>query len=171
MARKTCNHLFFPSLRAKLATKNFYECPRCCIRLHICEIEEVRAALVHRGGIFESRTKAREAEERFDNSERLAHGALVKRWRLAKIGLYNDLCVFEELRVEGDSRMRWSLELDKAFELWEEVKYDCCSVPGYVHTQEVAEDVESENESEKVQPVDHSPKQGMFSYSKTHLVG
>ncbi|KAF3038198.1 hypothetical protein E8E11_001766 [Didymella keratinophila] len=146
MARKNCNHPVFSSLRARLVANNIHECPSCRIRLHVCEIEEVQAALGRRNGIFESRNKAREAEERKDNSERLAYSAL-------------DLCLFEELQVEGTTRASWTLQLDKAFELWEEVKDDCCSLPGHIHLQEAVEDVESDEEDDYLQSVDYCQKQ------------
>jgi hypothetical protein len=171
MARKNCNHPVFPSLRARLVANNIHECPTCRVRLHVCEIEEVQAALKRRSGVFESRTKAREAEEKKNNSERLIHSALVKRWRLAKIGIYNDLSLFEELRVEGATWASWILQLDKAFELWEEVKDDCCSVPGYMYLQEAVQHVESDEEDKEVQSVDYSQKQGTTPYSKIHLIG
>lgn len=171
MARKICNHPVFPSLRVRLVANNIHECPACRVRLYVCEIEEVQAALERRSGIFESRTKAREAEEKKDNSERLIHNALVKRWRHAKIGLYKDLCLFEELRDEGVNRTSRNLQLEKAFELWEEVRDDCCNIPGYMHSQEVVGDGESEEGHEHVQSVDYRQKQSMTLYSKVHLLG
>ena len=171
MTRKNCNHPVFPSLRARLVANNIHECPTCRIRLHVCEIEEVQAVLERRSGIFESRNKAREAEEKKDNSKRLIHSALVKRWELAEIDLYRDLCLLEELRDEGANKTSRDCQLDNAFELWEKVKDDCCSVPGYMHSQEAVEHVESEGEHKNMQSVDYSQKQGMALYSKIHLLG
>jgi hypothetical protein len=171
MARKNCNHPVFPSLRTRLVANNIHECPACRIRLYVYEIEEVQAALKRRSGIFESRSRARDAEERKDKSERLVHSALLKRWRLAKIDLYNDLSLFENLRVEVASRANWALQLDKAFELWEDVKDDCCSVPGYLYTREAVDDGESVEGPATVQSVGYNQKQGMAMYSKIHLHG
>ena len=131
----------------------------------------MQAILERRSGIFESRIKAREAEEKKDNSERLIHSALVKRWRVAKIVLYNDLSLFEELRVEGATRPSWMLQLDKAVEIWEEVKGDCCNVPGYIHSREAVQHVESDDYDEEMQSVDYSQKQGTTLYSKIRLLG
>lgn len=128
----------------------------------------MHAALERRSSIFESKMKAREAEEKNNNSERLVHKALVKRWRHAKIGLYEDLCLFEELRDEGTNRTSRDSQLEEAFELWEEVRDDCCNILGCTHSQKVVGDIESEEGYEDVQSVDYRQKQMKTVYSKFH---
>lgn len=163
MAWKVCSHPVFPSLRARLIARKIKECPTCRIRLYVCEIEEVQAALKHRSGIFESRAAACPAEGSYDRNERNIHKALMKRWSLAKIGLYKDLLLFETLGIEGAEKTCWSLQLDKATELWEEVKDECCSVPGYRTTQEVVVHVNSESESKTSQAAYYSLNAGIIT--------
>lgn len=158
-------------MRARLVANNIRECPTCRIRLYVCEIEEVPTALKRRGGIFESRAKARMGEEKKDNSERLIHSALVKRWRLAKIDLYEDLCLFEELCNEGANKTSWGSQLEKAFELWEEVKDNCCSIPGSTCSQEAVKHVEIEDDYGNMQSDDYRHKQCTILCSKIHPLG
>lgn len=171
MARKICNHPVFPSLRAKLVARNIHECPTCRVRLHIREIEETQAALERRGGIFASRAAAIAAEEPKDEGEKVVHELLVRRWRGAKMGLYKDLCLFEELRIEGVSKTRWGLQLDKAFGLWEEVKDECCRIPGYKYTEEAVDDAEDGEGSTLLRDVEYTLKQGMLSRLKVRQNG
>ncbi|KAF2623048.1 hypothetical protein BU25DRAFT_462435 [Macroventuria anomochaeta] len=147
MARKVCNHPVFPSLRAKLTALKITVCPTCLIRLHIFDIAETQAGLERRGGVFSSRATAVAEEGRGRKQERIAHRALLRRWRLAKIDLYRDLCLLETLRAEGAGKTRWEIQLAKAFELWKEVELECSRIPGYRYAEENHEDIANEDES------------------------
>ncbi|KAF9692043.1 hypothetical protein EKO04_009912 [Ascochyta lentis] len=140
MARKICNHPVFPGLRAKLTALKITVCPTCLIRFHIFEIAETQAALERRGGIFASRAAAdNDAPGRAQ--ERVCHRALVRRWRVAKIDLYRDLYQLYALRAEGAGKIRWELQLSKAFDLWSEVEIECSRMPGYKYSENGLSDV------------------------------
>lgn len=126
----------------------------CLIRLHIFEIAETQAALERRGGIFESRARAVADENKGGKKERVAHRALVRRWRSAKIDLHEDLRLLEQLRAEGAAKTGWQLQLGKAFELWEEVESECSRIPGYRYTEDDDYIVNGEK-SEVEQDVDY----------------
>ncbi|KAJ4316213.1 hypothetical protein N0V94_005561 [Neodidymelliopsis sp. IMI 364377] len=130
MTQKTCKHPVFPTLRKNLVALDIKSCPSCLIRHYIYDITELQAALERRGGIFVSRDAA--LNERLGyGREKDLHKDLMRRWRIAKIGLHRQLSQLEALQEEGARKARWSIQLEKAFELWQEVEIECSRVPGY----------------------------------------